>query len=157
LLDSPTALVGVVPSVCASSDSFTLAFLSPGLSKVDGRPAAIERRRLEARRILAAKTGAPRPPSPGIEVDIIAFEGITFAHADAVAASLRPFAPWMDSPDFPPGAGSEDSFFFATDGSVDREVRRGGYSSVTPHSVEGWKKAGDDRFYSREQGVSCYG
>jgi hypothetical protein len=86
-----------------------------------------------------------------------AFEELTFAHTDVVATPLRPFAPWIDSTDIPPGAGPEDSFFFATDGSVDRAARRGGYSSVTPHRVEGWKKVRDDHFYSREQGVSCYG
>ena len=156
LLDSSSARVDVAPPADASSDSYTLASLSPGPSTVDGSAAAIARRLLEARRILAAKAGAARPPSPDIEVDN-AFEELTFAHTDGVAGPPRPFAPWMDSTDIPPGAGPEDSFFFATDGSVDRAARRGGYSSVTPHSVEGWEKTGDDHFYSREQGVSCYG
>ena len=156
LLDSSSARVDVAPPADASSDSYTLASLSPGPSSVDGSAAAIARRLLEARRILAAKAGAARPPSPDIEVEN-AFEELTFAHTDGVAGPPRPFAPWMDSTDIPPGAGPEDSYFFATDGSVDRAARRGGYSSVTPHSVEGWEKTGDDHFYSREQGVSCYG
>jgi hypothetical protein len=40
---------------------------------------------------------------------------------------------------------------------VDRAARRGGYSSVTPHSVEGWRIDEGGQFHARERGVSCYG
>jgi len=105
LLDSSSARVDVAPLTAAtSSASYTLASLSPGPSMIDGSAAAIARRLLEARRILAAKAGAARPPSPDIEVDK-AFEELTFAKTDGVAGPPRPFAPWMDLTDIPPGRG----------------------------------------------------
>ena len=50
-----------------------------------------------------------------------------------------------------------DSYFFATDGSVDEEVGRGGYASVTPHTIDGWSPHPSGKYSSRSKGVACYG
>jgi hypothetical protein len=57
----------------------------------------------------------------------------------------------------PPGTGPDDSYYFATDGSIDEAAGKGGYSSVTPHSVDGWEVNSSGACSARGQGVSCYG
>ena len=68
-----------------------------------------------------------------------------------------PLHHWILTSDIPPGPGPDDSLFFATDGSVDESKGKGGYSSVTPHTLEGWAIDVSGKYSSKERGVSCYG
>ena len=68
-----------------------------------------------------------------------------------------PFRPWGSNAEIPPGTGPDDSYYFATDGSIDEAAGKGGYSSVTPHSVDGWEVDSSGAYSARAQGVSCYG
>jgi hypothetical protein len=72
-------------------------------------------------------------------------------------ALAPPFDSWANPLDIPPGLGPMDSYFFATDGSVDEEVGRGGYASVTPHTIDGWSPHPSGKYSSRSKGVACYG
>jgi hypothetical protein len=89
-----------------------------------------------------------------IPLDLIDIEG---ARGNSSLSLAPPFDSWANLLGIPPGLGPMDSYFFATEGSVDEEIGRGGYSPVTPHAVEGWTPHPSGQYFSKSKGVGCYG
>ena len=96
----------------------------------------------------------PAPPPWELDAGLLMEEEIP--EEPVVEDVPPPLHHWLLTSEIPPGSGPDDSLFFATDGSVDEGKGTGGYSSVTPHTLEGWSFDPSGKYSSRERGVSCY-